>query len=273
MAVIYLDYNILMKLMDGCLPKVSEKIEELRSSKKVIFPYSPAHIEEISVSKLHGKASDEMILEKLGFIDRFTEQMELHPARGRPTRLLKEASLECYKRVVAAPNDYLHDLEESRLREFSEHEGKTFTANVSTNIPYDRVFDNEDVRSAFRGFMLKRVRNEAFHKVDSFREQASFPSLRWRHEDVEVIFELLFNFMETIRYSPEPVKKYRSRMHDISHSIYGSAADVIVTDDRRFLRKLRTVYYFLSVGSLALHTDEFLSHEALHLLQDHSSFI
>ncbi|MFP9135429.1 hypothetical protein ACLKZ7_20685, partial [Shewanella algae] len=64
---------------------------------------------------------------------------------------------------------------------------------------------------------------------------------------VECMFNVIFNFIECLRFFPENKKNYRSRLHDVSHAIYASYTNKLVSGDRNFVNKLLVAYKFLSV--------------------------
>lgn len=70
------------------------------------------------------------------------------------------------------------------------------------------------------------------------------------HSYKEKIMEWLFNILEICGYKKDKqcdVIKIRSRMHDITHAIYGSSAKYFVTDDEKFSQRLRLIYHFLDL--------------------------
>jgi len=82
---------------------------------------------------------------------------------------------------------------------------------------------------------------------------------------LEHVFEILMNYLEEIRFRPEDVKKSRSRMHDVTHAIYATKADIFVTGDDRFYHKVRVAYNFLGVPTKVLFLDDFLKNSGIPL--------
>ncbi|KJZ12299.1 hypothetical protein TW85_16030 [Marinomonas sp. S3726] len=86
-----------------------------------------------------------------------------------------------------------------------------------------------------------------------------YPEILKSHTAFERCIEITFCYLESIRYRPEAVKKSRSRMHDVSHAIYASISDILVTDDDRFSMKLQAVYKYWGIETEVLSTDSFIS--------------
>lgn len=81
------------------------------------------------------------------------------------------------------------------------------------------------------------------------------------HRNTEDIVTVVLNFLEKIGYNQEEnnkVEKLRSRMHDVTHAIYGAQSDYFVTSDARFRKKLRAAYHFLEIPCVVMSPDEFV---------------
>lgn len=81
------------------------------------------------------------------------------------------------------------------------------------------------------------------------------------HNNLETHIELMLDFLEIIGYYQEnnnKAVKIRSRMHDISHAIYGANADYFVSNDIRFRNKLTAVYYFLEIPCKVISPETFI---------------
>ena len=89
-------------------------------------------------------------------------------------------------------------------------------------------------------------------------EDFKWPSISKSHAVLEHVFEILMNYLEEVRFRPEEVKKSRSRMHDVTHAIYATKAEIFVTGDDRFYHKIKVAYHYLNVLTKILSLEEFI---------------
>ena len=79
---------------------------------------------------------------------------------------------------------------------------------------------------------------------------------------IEILMEITFDFLDDIGYKndkhPYKKEKYRSRMHDISHSIYATKSSLIVTTDRYFKNKLDAIYSLLQIPTKIMLEKDFI---------------
>jgi hypothetical protein len=71
------------------------------------------------------------------------------------------------------------------------------------------------------------------------------------------MIEIVMNFLEKIGYRPESYAKSRSQLHDVTHVIYGSLADIFVSNDDRLRLKARAAYSYLGIRTRVRSFDEF----------------
>lgn len=85
--------------------------------------------------------------------------------------------------------------------------------------------------------------------------------LSQRHDIKEQVIPLLFDTLDKSKYYADrqnDYEKIRSRMHDVTHAIYGSAATFFVSDDERLRYRLKAVYHFLQIPTQVLSSKEFI---------------
>lgn len=65
----------------------------------------------------------------------------------------------------------------------------------------------------------------------------------------ESLIEFLFNFLYRIEYFKEGKKSsvYRSKVFDVTHSIFATQMDYFVTSDKRLWQKIKVIYSFLGI--------------------------
>src|SRR4051812_14781608 len=99
----YLDHNVLVALLKKELPGLREHIDARKSTGSV-FPYSPAHIEEVALIFREQEASaeaDRLVAEHLQIIEEVSDRWELLPDIVHSTRLLQESPEIGMRRVLS----------------------------------------------------------------------------------------------------------------------------------------------------------------------------
>lgn len=122
---------------------------------------------------------------------------------------------------------------------------------------------------------IDKINNQKFEYKMLFQEKSIIEYIRrkkpsllnLKYEEIKLQYKLIeyciqtfFNIVEEIGYQTERVKKYRSRMHDITHAIYGTKANFFVTRDNKFRNRLKAIYYKLEVPTVILDKKEFLEY-------------
>lgn len=262
MQKIYLDYNLFIYLMDNRNEMLSQAVDRL--SYPNIFVYSPAHIEEVAV--LNKGTIDSEAIRQLSFIENLTKCNELLPSEEK-TILKEEQPITCYKRVINdyRINGYVEENERCFLRYLKSLDPKgSYSKVVSNNSEGILSQDNyhKDLMEILqKDCLLRELFGKEILKDDIILFRESLDAQR--HFVKERILELAFNYLELIRYKPESIKKSRSRIHDCSHAIYASSADIFVTNDKRFLDKIKAVYNYFSINTKILSLDEFVEQNPL----------
>ena len=87
----------------------------------------------------------------------------------------------------------------------------------------------------------------------------SITILQNNHKITEILFELIFDFLDNIGYKNDKKvirkEKYRSRMHDITHSIYATKANYLITTDENFKCKTIAIYQLLNFQTKVISLD------------------
>jgi hypothetical protein len=58
----------------------------------------------------------------------------------------------------------------------------------------------------------------------------------------------------------EKKSKTRSSIHDVTHAIYGTMADIFVSADARMLAKLKASYKMLKADCIPMNPEEFVAY-------------
>lgn len=286
MKQVYLDMNVIVDCMKRGHEELSDAIHTAKDA-GTIFPYSPAHMEEVA-NILRSKNAEGIAEEptaeairrtydSVEYISSLSDDWEYLPNDSGEIRLLKEHPQMCIYRVCdrldltefAEEND--REIQAFRdEKSFTEYFGRKHSPEDRPlfdqiqnhyeikkkelgNIPPSELFDQNNIKRAFDDRLKQRG-----NRLESFQK---YPDIRDSHSCIQSAMTQLFNFMEEIGYYSEKRKKYRSRMHDVTHSIYATKSDYFVIGDDRFRNKATAIYSFLEVPCTILSVDEFLAEE------------
>ncbi len=193
------------------------------------------------------------------------------------TKKVTEKPMTCFKRVVG-------DLEATDWAHHNDvfHLGRRNEKSLQTN--FDSIQKNSDGIETFVDYQKKRklgpknlsslepskvFKLEVVQKAlaDYLKKNSECQIIKGRellsnHDLLEGTITLVLNFLEKIGYNQEEnnkLVKLRSRMHDVTHAIYGAQADYFVTADRRYRKKLEAAYSFLEIPCKVLSPDKFVT--------------
>lgn len=250
MEKVYLDYNIFVNYVDES--KTRNDLESLKNH--YTFFYSPPYLEEVANIKHVNRK--ERIDKYILYIDRLFERNIFLPVENGDIIAYKERVRETFERVIK----YLHmtktaeDLEYKQMKAFKMMQSEfLFDSKVISNIATDQIFYDDKVQS-FLDFINIHANNFIIFRLPM--ENAYF--YLSNHRKTEQLISTLFNVLESIGYKGEKIKKSVSRLHDVSHAIYATKADIFVTNDVRFAAKCRAVYEYAGVTTKVMSYDEFL---------------
>lgn len=263
MEKIYLDYNILVYLMNEKDPLLEELIQSIDRT-KFQFIYSPAHIEEIAVSTKRNNYPIEKTKEKLSFLSKLTENTEILPFKRTDVRIIEDLGAylceehpeRCYARVSEdyKNNDLAEKMEEDFLNEVTENNIHGNDPNIMNNINPETILSEPkyDIKTKEKIF-ISLLRLEKYDKCQvlelmggsSNLQELTFLSIKKDYRAIETAMEIVFDKLEEIRYRPEKKKNSRSRLHDVSHAIYAAYCDYFITEDSKLFDKTRAAYAYL----------------------------
>jgi len=195
------------------------------------------------------------------------------------TQLVQEDFIDCMLRVEK--HLALTDVAtESDLYHLGRRSQKQMNANFDElGVPSDAVDAFEKVRETyklepkrlanvrptdllndlnFRSFALNEIGEYGLdlHALPSAEHLLSY------HHAMESAVTALLNLMEKAGYHQEKKNHKASlvgRMHDVSHVVYASAAEYLVTDDARLATKSAATFHALGLPTSAIGVEEFLT--------------
>lgn len=287
-AKIYLDYNVFTFYFDNSRKGIREKINYLKSN--YILPYSPAHIEEVAtfLPKPWAKENMEFIdtlpklYEKLKSISEITDNNEFLPSiNGGSIRHLIENPQHCFLRVIKDYNinDEVEPLEKERLMAFKALDPEDKISKFISSLPEDflsnSVHGNElRMRLYFNSDPSVRLLLGIQARKDGIREYR-WPDLCKSFDLLSNAMEITMNYLEEIRYRPEKTKKNRprSRMHDVTHTIYATAADFFVSEDKKSIAKAKIAYNYFGIPTKVIHLDEIMEVDDLDVIFKNKNYV
>lgn len=315
---IYLDQNIFSKIVNKETDyKILESQIQRLSGLGYIFPYSPAHIEEVyrAPKKMHRKFLD--------LISDISKNYEILPRRNKPTYIRQESPDTCYDRVKKFDttktikaitessaafksehqykkhfqtdsfigDDYsnltttrqnnsstfnLGELYNLSALEFTSHsyvieQLKIYNAKKNSNSSLRDLIIDEGLISTLLQYPMSDEMKDVIlknhtsfldninhvHSVDEYLDLSlSFNSIKDNHSKIEFHLQELFHFFDFIGFHPESFDNAISAEHDISHAIYGTMAQYIVTNDERFSKKIKIAYEIFGVPTKVISQNQ-----------------
>lgn len=273
MKIVYFDHNVYIKCLDNT--QLCEKIIKWRDEKEITVLYSPAHIEEV-----YRVASDKnsiyrcKMLDLLNLFEIITQNKEAFPSEEGGVRIENEKPEVCYARCKSI--DTRNRVEEDSLKRFmidTAHYKKMLSEDkqnrsISTLSALD-VWDNTVVKGLIDDWnnnkddyilkynnsidiiMLKLIGLDRSLPMDfMFKENSFEERLKYSHKEIEFTIEFLMRVLNFCGYCAEKSEKTAiSSTHDVSHCIYATVADSLVTMDERFAKKSKAVYTYLGVNT------------------------
>lgn len=246
---IYLDFNVMIDFISKRNLDIVRKVSSFQAES--IYPYSPAHIEEVANIARNKRVSSEdgikYTIENLNGISDLSNNHEYLPSEGNGIVLKIEDPASCYERVVKGFKEtlYVEKIQEYRLG--NKINSGNMISDVS-KIKAQQLFENEKVLCEFNEYCTKHdFKNHSFkYKKNDFQHN-------------EKTIEILFNFLEVIGFYEDKPDKFRSNVHDNTHIIYASQANYFVTGDTRTKAKAEAIYSFMGIETKVLDRNGFLN--------------
>lgn len=245
MQTVYLDQQIVISSFDG--GEVAAAIEAGKS-KGIIFPYSPAHVEEIAAA--HHRHKREDALAQIPALDRLSGGWAIMARRLGPAELIQESIYDCLARVqdngARLLTEIVVEMEKARVAGYhenvSDRDKNEVWASVQRCTPQN-VFSNPNIHA-----YIDKIARE-----DGFRIRLE------THQDRENTLENLFNILNYFGFQKvDTALRIEGRIHDVSHAIYGSYADVFVTNDKKLRKSSEAIYSYTGIDVRIVDLNGFL---------------
>ncbi|MEH6479734.1 MULTISPECIES: hypothetical protein [Pseudoalteromonas] len=260
---VYLDHNLIIYLRQSSNKQLDNKqlenkVKEMKEN-GFRFIFSPAHLEEIAVSAMRNKTKKNIIDADIKFLTNLCGTNSLRP-RSRNDKDIefgKEYPIDCYKRVIEhySSNDYAETVDKGIIERANDnpHSNPKKANNqnpkdVLSNITYISLI----LQSLMHHGLITQC--EAIKKLQS----SPHYNLTNKFCILEHSVNYAANLLEQLGYYREKTKKSRSRLHDVSHIIYGKYADIFVTNDTKLLKKTQAIYSLFDIDTKVLTKKEFI---------------
>lgn len=257
MKKLYLDYNVISYFRTRNFPKgvffEQENIIDILKEKYSI-PFSPAHLEDIAASKMRCNSSDQIIQDEIKFLTLLAENHSMRRVTMEKLQIYyDELPIDCYKRVVEQyyVNDWAGDVEKEVLS--IAHKNENSSPIKINNTPSNKILI--DYKERIISITLKNLASLNVNDID-IKKFLNFNEIKERFDAVEMYINVAANILEEIGYYREHREKYRSRMHDVSHIIYGAYCDIFVSEDKKIRKKAQAIYSSLNISTRVISLTE-----------------
>ena len=264
MKYIYLDHNVYIETLED--NDLYDFLNAEKNNKDIKFLYSPAHIEEIYKVKSNGNSKFKDKMEPLMLnISEITCNSELSPSK-KNIILRRENPLDCYRRIESNDTtkiiEYIGDISRREDCEKFDSLSRKEQKSIST-IPFNEILENEIIKSELAKLdnSIKKynlacalMNKKGLTKNFSFKK-GNFNNLRNSFHDLEFTIQELFRVLNFCGYKGERKENTNtSRIHDVTHAIYATKSNYLISADSKFVDKCKAVYYYLGVATEVIYT-------------------
>ncbi len=259
MKYVYFDYNIIRYLEEKKLnlKGLLEKLDSKTSNLQVV--YSPAHIEEMIKNLIDDGVGEDTIKNRLKYIEKITRSKAILPYSRESLKqeyidgayLSEESPLAMYERLLPTygQNETVTSHQKQKIENGKINEKNTGITSKEAN--------NTDIKKTLEDNKANLI-EIIHHGVISASEEHNIPipnNLDFNNFcfDMykkcflahEAAIEKIFEEFELRRYFPE--KDEKTSTYDVTHAVYASFCDILVTSDKRFLKKAEAAFDWYGV--------------------------
>ena len=267
MLYLYLDQNIYIKAISN--NNIKQMILSLKKH-EIKFVYSPAHIEEIYTAVTKKSTYIDIANKLLTFLSETTDNMEYFPSSDSGVLLINENPKECYDRVkscdttavVASHANIKYNIDKKifkNLIDTDKHNKNISTLNCKEIWSHPLILECINNLHDYLEIRKKCVLNGISENLRNLKSisQGCFVSYENSFPDLEYCIEILFRILTQNGYNAEKSEKNSaSGIHDVSHAIYATKANFLLTEDKRFYKKCQAVYSYLGVPTKVVLCDD-----------------
>lgn len=273
MKYLYLDHNIYIAAFENQM--LQESLVQLKD-KGIQCLYSPAHIEEIYKVVANEESRYKNKMEELmHIISVITSNMEVLPSN---TELIleKEHPKVCYNRVrsmdtrerVESDSHIRYLIDTNNYKDLlKKDKHNSSLSNVEPEKIWETPIVSEYISELNKDidFIIEKYNSSWDVQILSLLnidrrlphgfcfKQGNFSELKKSHTQLEYTIETLFRVLNYSGYYAEKSERTSiSGTHDVTHAIYATKSDALLSTDLRFAKKCQAVYKFLGVGTFVM---------------------
>lgn len=277
MKHLYIDDNFVICCMEN--KELFDEVMNLKES-QIQCIYSPAHMEtiyrQLKKSPNYAKTSNQL----LDAISKITNNKEALPNQSTKSAIVitVENPTKCFKRVsdmdttdkVAVDAEEKDEIDRLFYKDKMKNKKYTNISNKSAediwkwkevkelvehlNQNIDKIIQNNN--SDFSNTILYLAGINKFLPEDFIFSNSRYEILKKEHTQLEFTIEILFRVLNYCGYNSEEKGNEVSSIHDVSHAIYGTCADYIITSDLRFSKKCKAVYSFIGAPTKVIFSKQ-----------------
>lgn len=278
MQHIYLDHNIFIETLEN--EELNEFLKKAKNNENIKFLYSPAHIEEVYkvVSDVNSNNSSKMnkLLENISEI---TNNNEVIPTL-KEIIIKIESPLECYRRVNGFDTTKRVKSDSAKRYEQDDNNYKKMLADNKHNkaistIEFNEIWENQIVKDE-----IDKLNNNISEEIKKFNtsievltlkvmgvdrslgqdfcfKKGNYELLKNSFNELEYTMEILFRILNYCGYNADKSEWTSiSGTHDVTHGIYATKADYLISTDLRFVKKCKAVYYYLGIKTEVIYVKQ-----------------
>lgn len=276
MLYIYLDHNVYIKALSN--ETIKHKILSLKKY-EIKFVYSPAHIEEIYTAVTKKSTYIDIANKLIALLSEITDNLGCRPSMDSGVVLKNENPKYCYDRVKSydttvvvashANIKYVFDKKNyQNLIDTDKHNKNISTLNckeiwshplILQSINYLNDYLLHIQSPDFFEYRKECVLNGISENLrnSNYIFYGCFDLYKNSYFCLEACIEYLFRILNQNGYNAEKSEKTSvSGIHDVSHAIYATKANFLLTEDKRFYKKCQAVYSYLGVPTKVVLCDD-----------------
>lgn len=239
---VYLDQNLLSEYAKNST--LRNRINNLKTLKKITFYYSPSHLEE--TFKIPNYETKKLLISS---IRQLTDDVVILPEQNVNTFFVENPEFGLKR--VAKCDGSTQALEELML--LSSKDRKMYIPKYDTNEHRSKIANN---KSIFNSISDNEFRELISLSHSSLLYKDDYQGITDKHTLLHAIYTLS-SALNLIGYKLDKKEKtIKSALHDIEHLVYASEADLFVTNDVGFRERANQIYKFMHIGTKVISLDE-----------------
>ncbi len=252
--IIYLDWNVIVYLMQGDYPKLLKAINYAKSDSRFVFPFTSEHVDE--ATNIRSKIEQ---LQRLDYLSDLSANIYFensvldfglvirHPAKVYKTlnevwlpkgltrwfgNIISRPILIIIRKMLKLNPKILNNIPPSQI--WDEIDSKILNSKYANKFPED--INNSPIRG-----LLKINERSSIKYFGKLNEQLGASASRAFGSDMKIAS--LYSMLETFGYYPEKKKVYEkaSRFADASHCYYSQWAEICISRDKGFRMKSQAI--------------------------------